>query len=631
MTLYPVRNQRLPFMFEYYSPGASVPDKRFVLPINPESYKIQHNAKVSVTQTKGGIFVDNFGPGISKISIQGTFGYLGSLPGGGGRHIDGSKVDAWTILKEFEADVFFAFYKEFGSDANPTKKDKAQLQFFNFTDEHFYEVILNPFVVTRSIQRRFLFQYSMELTTIRQLDFVPPEASPNKLRVIDEVDSALFAKWKTVLAGYTSVSNKVSDAINTMQAMQERIGLVAQAISSFREGASAFIAAPFDLVEELITGTDSIIADIGSFREIPHEYTAHLRDLKRTFLQSRLNKHMFKVDSAADTPPATTAAPVVEITTTSVPMSNTDPEISPGENPETTIFASGVEAANSVASHIVEIVDGDTIEAIAVKTLGDSTLWRRIAFLNDLAAPFIVKDTLSGFSAILSEGTLVHSEGKSAVFSGITPASGNVVVFMAEGIWESAVVSSFDDTGIEPLTTLEMALENIFPPGTAVTVHDKALSVLRPGDRIKIPVAGTVTTAPMAGSYTDHLDIIFGADDYLDGDGIPNVDPDGSTATVAGVQNLVMQLQHRLGTPRGALAHLGHKTYGSLIPTMIGKPETDYWLERIRIEAKITILADYRIKSVEQVEIERNADAVSIKAKVKTIGEDSTRTMSLTV
>ena len=46
---------------------------RFVL--NPETYEQSEPGKVTITQTKGGAFVEAFGAGIIEITISGTTGF----------------------------------------------------------------------------------------------------------------------------------------------------------------------------------------------------------------------------------------------------------------------------------------------------------------------------------------------------------------------------------------------------------------------------------------------------------------------------------------------------------------------------------------------------------------------------
>ena len=115
------RDQRLPFMFEttgIQTAGAQAnryqPSSEYVLPINPEMYRIAYPTRANATQTIGGAFQDNIGLGLPKISMQGTFGYLGNQVGGHGMTL-GSKVkDAWEMFIELEQ-TFMLFYQRFGT------------------------------------------------------------------------------------------------------------------------------------------------------------------------------------------------------------------------------------------------------------------------------------------------------------------------------------------------------------------------------------------------------------------------------------------------------------------------------------------------------------------------------------
>jgi len=627
---YEIRNQKLPFMFEYWPPGATAPSKRFILPVNPESYRIQHNARVSVVQTKGGTFTDNFGMGVAKISMQGTFGLLGSLPGGPGQHAEGLRKDAWSLLKEAEIEVFFEFYKQFGSDANPDQAQKAQLRFYNFTDEQAFEVILHPFSVTRSTQRRFLYQYTMEMQVIRDLLSTPydiaTDAPTLALKDVPAPDSEMFKTWKKILAGYTSLSNKVSDAINLMTEVESKIDTIATAVNGFRNGMSSFITVGFDVVESAIHSVDTIIDAVITVEDLPHEFTDHLRELKRRLYHGRINKHLFKQSNDSQIPASSSTTQAVEIITAQAPPNAVEVPISTGENPETTIFSAGIEQAENVVTSATTVTESDTIETIASRTLGDATQWRRIAFLNNLEPPFVAKGWEDAFSETLATGTLVAILGRTLEISGFVPTPGQVIVIHSGGGYEPLVVESY---AAPQMVTCEKTIVESHPVGSTVTLHESTMNVVRPGDTIKIPGTANRDTPPTLGDYQNHYDAIYGADEYLNQNGEHEDDRTGDVAIVVGLKNLEMQLSHRLKTMRGELATVGHPNYGSLIPSFIGKVDTDYWLERIRMEARAVVLEDPRIKSVDSLNVRVDGDAVYIDAKATTAGVDGSRKLSL--
>ena len=49
--------------------------KSYKFLLNPETYTQQENGRVTVTQTKGGAFIESFGAAIVEIQISGTTGY----------------------------------------------------------------------------------------------------------------------------------------------------------------------------------------------------------------------------------------------------------------------------------------------------------------------------------------------------------------------------------------------------------------------------------------------------------------------------------------------------------------------------------------------------------------------------
>ena len=624
-----IRDQKMPFMFEYWPDNATEPLKRFILPINPETYKITYPAKVGVIQTKGGVFVDNFGKGMPSITIQGTFGVKGSLPGGGGKHINGQQKDSWSLLKELEAEVFFEFYAQFGTTSKRTDKP-ASLRFFNFTDQHYYEVILNPFIVTRSIQRRFLYQYNMELKAVRDLAEPKKSIDPiaSTLGDVQAPDATKFSTWKKILKGYTSVSTYVSDAINTMQSIEGTIETVSASVSGFRNGISDFIEAPFNLVETALKGIDSVVSSVVSLDEIPHEFKDHLRGMKLTFLKLKINQHLFKVTETTGTTANTTPSTLVEISTAPLPTGGTFP-VTAAENHETTLFNPGIETAKDITTKAVTIKDSDTIESIAAKVLGDAGQWKRIAFLNQLESPFIAKEPEDAVSAATSKGTLVSVSGREVVLTNATATAGQILLLVDGNDWETAVIEG--PGSVSGSFLLEEDLTIAFGSGATASIHDEKLNVLTPGDKINIPGDTGAANNIGAGGYQDYYDKILGADERTDVDGYKTASTAGTVDVVAGIANLEMQLQHRMRTKRGELAALGHPEYGSLLPTMIGKIDNPYWLERIRFEAKASILEDPRIVAVSNMNVIVDGTAVYIEADATITGEENSRRISVLV
>lgn len=512
----PLRDQRLPFMFEVWDQTGPV--KTYVLPINPEEYGLAWTPRATVTQTKAGAWQDNFGMGLPRVTIKGTFGYLGTLPGGGGQSIGGVQLCGQELFKELEK-TFLDFYARFGGE-DPDML--ADLRFYAYTDEFYWAVQLDSFHLLRSVQRRHVYTYQIQLTGLRPLDGVEKKEGetledPTQfagVQYFDDFDSPqveALSWWEEALVGYRWVSAEISETINDLAVARSKLTTIQQAVRAFRENVSAFIEAPFELVNETIDTVDVILDTVNSLAGIPDEFIGLMRETKRTLLGYKLQRPRFR-EPPDPTQVLLTGLPV-EILTTSLPRTGAGVAMN---DPDTTTFAPGIEEGSDRPTAEVTANAGDSLQTLAQKYLGDAREWKRLAFLNDLAYPFE-----------LSAGQRVKIPGLSA-------------------------------TGTLALLSTEAASD----------------------------------TAWEARAY--------GTDEGLSNKA-QDATPTGSPWTQAGLSNLAMQLQHRLNTARGELAELGHPTYGSILPSLIGKVSTDYWMERAKVEAKSCLLEDPRVQSVERV------------------------------
>lgn len=130
------------------------------------------------------------------------------------------------------------------------------------------------------------------------------------------------------------------------------------------------------------------------------------------------------------------------------------------------------------------------------------------------------------------------------------------------------------------------------------------------GQKIKIP--GTATGTGQISQSPDETELenlLFGIDEELDKDG--NMMLTGSDITcISGMENLAMQLQHRIMTLKGELTELGHPEYGSLVPTFIGKMMIPVWEERILFECRMACEADPRVDYVENSRFYNDGTAI---------------------
>lgn len=552
-----LRDQTMPFMFEVFSESGALVE-RYVLPINPEEYRLQYRPKVGVTQTRGGGWEDSFGNGLPTISIRGTFGYLGSLPDGGGRSVGGVQLCGQALFKELER-IFLEFHDRFGPQGDAgTRAQKPTLCFYNFTDEHYYVIQVSTFDLMRSVQRRHLYQYAFQMIGLAPLGGsagsgdVEVEEDPlqEALAEVPEPPVEELSFWRQALEGYRWASGLVSDAINYMDDLIADLTTIGQAVTSFRQGITDLIEAPFELVETAFSTVDAILGAVESLGDIPHEFRVQMRETKRTLCRYRIARALFReppdpsialAEGAADQ-----SSP--EIATVALPRSGVAEAlgITTMQNPETTLF-SPIETVADVAMGEVVATDNDTLQTLAHAYLGDPAAWGRLALLNDLEAPYE-----------LTAGQRIRIPG--------SPVGGNSVL-----------------------------------------------------DR-------TVT-----GTTEDWSGKAYGADEMLDASGAHTPSGSGGVETVSGMENLAMQLQHRLSTMRGELTEVGHPRYGCLLPTFIGKTATDFWAERAKAEAMVALLEDPRVAAVYNLTFTEQNGNVWIEGDVRPVNRVSPERVRLLV
>lgn len=179
--------------------------------------------------------------------------------------------------------------------------------------------------------------------------------------------------------------------------------------------------------------------------------------------------------------------------------------------------------------------------------------------------------------------------------------------------------------GIESYTpvasTLDVAIgsDTIYTVAQRNSVDWKQLAVLNnleypyllvTGQQLKIPGTGAGTGQISQSPTEEDIEtLLFGVDEMLDEDGNMAADA-GDIAVVSGMENLAMQLLHRIKTLKGELTELGHPDYGSLVPTFIGKTMTPVWQERILLECRMACEADPRVDYVENSRFYNDGTAI---------------------
>lgn len=132
--------------------------------VNPEDYTQKEPNKATITQTKGGAWIDAWGAGIVELTIKGITGVKGS----GGSNID-TGYQRWKELRN----LFRKVYEAITDGEEVTEL----IKFYNFTDnEYFYCYPTQAGIeLYRSKSRPHIYQYTINLWGIHRIG--EPETS----------------------------------------------------------------------------------------------------------------------------------------------------------------------------------------------------------------------------------------------------------------------------------------------------------------------------------------------------------------------------------------------------------------------------------------------------------------------
>jgi len=284
------------FTFEYLYGSKR---RHITLFVNPEEFIQTEPTRISVNQTKGGAFVDNFGMGLRTITIRGVTGFK-DRDLGGGRRVSGHQH--WLDLRDLIRDY-----------ANAAKDDAAnnKLRFYNWADEEYWEVTCTNFSLMRNVQRPLLYQYTISLTCLKPIaqkerKFIEEDvvsdyllSSPKRAGLIlNKIDASLseinsIINKTTDLSKFSLGSQMLSDLITkgaqyydtvtgTYKKIEDTIGDVEQFskdLKMYVNGVSNLITKPFELVRDLAISLTDVVSSIISVANVPHEIARAFREM----------------------------------------------------------------------------------------------------------------------------------------------------------------------------------------------------------------------------------------------------------------------------------------------------------------------------------------------------------------
>jgi len=154
--------------------------------------------------------------------------------------------------------------------------------------------------------------------------------------------------------------------------------------------------------------------------------------------------------------------------------------------------------------------------------------------------------------------------------------------------------------------------------------------VLTTGDVLLVPSKIDEPRETLALEADNLYDVLLGRDVSLSSLGDLQANPStGDLGTVAGIDNLVQALQRRIGTRKGELAY--HPEYGANFEQHVGAVNDPVRLRMMRLEVIETLLADPRIRAIENVILNDVMDHVDVAVTATVIGIDDVAHLNLVI
>lgn len=258
-----------------------------VFPVMPESLQMAQRYLQTVTPTAGGVFVDDYGAAPSPIVLTGTFGMFPNflklpstlerltgntpvasqltdstfgpgaqtilIPGSTIKNSDIQNLTGYKLVKLMSQMVDYA-HQPGGKSQLPRRA-----KFYNFAFDRYYEVAIDSFEATMTVQQNNIWFYTLQLTAIRELQDVQAKATSlaKSWVLIDQAAADTADAVAKAKAGPTTfMPPAVSTALSILGKIDNTVNSVVRTVTRLSPGSVIGLAAnQLDGLLNLPTGT----------------------------------------------------------------------------------------------------------------------------------------------------------------------------------------------------------------------------------------------------------------------------------------------------------------------------------------------------------------------------------------
>ncbi len=385
-------NEWLPksWLFEVYDVQSSTIVESFTLILPPQSHSQKEPQRVSITKTFDDSFIDDYGPDNRQITIRGFSGTAHAFPtyqttSPSSNRFTNAVQATGSSVGYTQQEAFIAFRNKIMRYKEGTSFENLALRVYNLHDEEAYEVTLLDFTLDRTADSPWRYPFTILL-------FVNKDILSPKVAKVESVFTPIDLKaWDSAATDLDSKLDDVSTLMEKIAAVQTAILRIREAITAIRNKvtivanyALTFAQIPLWAVRQLVDELSVINRNAASLYTqgvLTINQYANLSSYMQSAIDTNLRLWGAAIQSnrqglqAVNGPPKSVLPPPV----TSVNILAANAELLASVDSEQSQLT-----FNSFIPYTVQ--GNETLQDIALKTLGDSALWDYIAQINGLSS-----------------------------------------------------------------------------------------------------------------------------------------------------------------------------------------------------------------------------------------------------
>jgi len=372
------------WLFEVVDIKSGKIEASFTLILPPTAYTIKEAQRVNITKTFRNAFVDDYGPDNMMITIRGISGTAHAFPtfqtqgtSTGSAQTVSQLVNSPNGSPMYEQrGAFYTFRDQIMRYKNSRPDyDRKELRVYDLADEQGYKCVLLDFTLDRSADQPTRYPFAINLFVYADLN---SKTSFAPVAIIPTTDPALavatayanMSATLTMLQPYRAIQaarSAVTQALNFVSLVQARL-------VTFAQDTSNALTSPINLSKQLLAAVDSARDAVGQAYQIGKltvtEYAA-IAELIQDTHHNALLVYGYAVTQGAQSSKTATIQVDTGLSIAS----------------DGTITRPGTASSFAYTGlNVYHVQGGDSLQSIALRQMGDETLWWVIVEVNNIAS-----------------------------------------------------------------------------------------------------------------------------------------------------------------------------------------------------------------------------------------------------